>query len=288
MEVHNDTPDEVTKSSYMRFLVDTPLICVPPTGNGSVPPCGFGSFHQQYVIDGQLVAVGVIDILPKCLSSKYLFWDPDLAFLSLGKYSALQEIGWVKENQPFCPSLQYYYLGYYIHSCSKMRYKAAYCPSELLCPLRYQWVPFNVAKHLFDRTKYVVLSDFSSSQNGESSLLQEPENPMDLHHTDLDHCDSNDVRVDGDEEMVDPNSEWSDDDFFPETSDLASFETEDDVSDILIELKGYRVRFKDLLRALGPVEKSYLEDQLSRYMKGVVLQMVKNVQSSTDGCPSEP
>ena len=93
-------------------------------------------------IDGRPVSVDVIDILPRCLSSKYLFWDPDLALLSLGKYSALQEIGWIKENQAHCPSLQYYYLGYYIHSCSKMRYKAAYRPSELLCPLRYQWVPF--------------------------------------------------------------------------------------------------------------------------------------------------
>lgn len=138
IRVHNDRPDRVTESSYRRFLVDTPLVYVPPTGDGSVAPCGFGSFHQQYLIDGQLIAVGVIDILPNCLSSKYLFWDPDLATLSLGKFSALEEIKWVRENQAYCPSLQYYYLGYYIHSCNKMRYKAAYRPSELLCPLRFQ------------------------------------------------------------------------------------------------------------------------------------------------------
>lgn len=137
-KVHNDKPENYTESSYRRFLVDTPLIYVSHTGDNTVPPCGFGSFHQQYLVDGKLVAVGVIDILPNCLSSKYLFWDPDFAFLSLGKYSALQEIGWVKDNQAYCPSLQYYYLGYYIHSCNKMRYKAAYRPSELLCPLRYQ------------------------------------------------------------------------------------------------------------------------------------------------------
>lgn len=137
-KVHNDKPQNLTENSYSRFLVDTPLLYVSPTGDSTVPPCGFGSFHQQYLVDGKLVAVGVIDILPNCLSSKYLFWDPDYAFLSLGKYSALQEIGWVKDNQVYCPSLQYYYLGYYIHSCNKMRYKAAYRPSELLCPLRYQ------------------------------------------------------------------------------------------------------------------------------------------------------
>ncbi|KAK3407888.1 hypothetical protein EUGRSUZ_J00228 [Eucalyptus grandis] len=160
LKVHKDNPDDITEEGYESFLVDTPLVFVPSTGDGSVPPCGFGSFHQSYVIDGRLVAVGVVDILPKCLSSKYLFWDPDFAFLSLGKYSALKEISWVKENQVHCPSLQYYYLGYYIHSCSKMRYKAAYWPSELLCPLRYSWVPFNVAKPQLDERKYVVLSDY--------------------------------------------------------------------------------------------------------------------------------
>ena len=137
LHVHNDTPERISEASYRNFLVDTPLNFVPSTGDGTVPPCGFGSFHQQYLIDGKLVAVGVVDILPRCLSSKYLFWDPDYAFLSLGKYSALQEINWVKQNQTYCASLQYYYLGYYIHNCGKMRYKATYCPSELLCPLRY-------------------------------------------------------------------------------------------------------------------------------------------------------
>lgn len=106
IEVHNDTPDDMSENLYTRFLVDTPLMYIPSSGDGTVPPCGFGSFHQQYIIDGRLVAVGVIEILPKCLSSKYLFWDPDLAFLSLGKYSALQEINWVKENQLKCPSLE--------------------------------------------------------------------------------------------------------------------------------------------------------------------------------------
>lgn len=30
-----------------------------------IPACGYGSFHQQYRIDGKLVAVGVVDILPR-------------------------------------------------------------------------------------------------------------------------------------------------------------------------------------------------------------------------------
>ncbi|RYR34730.1 hypothetical protein Ahy_A10g049731 isoform A [Arachis hypogaea] len=57
----------MSQTSYRRFLVDTPLLFVSPTGDSTVPPCCFGSFHQQYLIDGKLVAVSVIDVLPKCL-----------------------------------------------------------------------------------------------------------------------------------------------------------------------------------------------------------------------------
>ncbi|XP_042482349.1 arginyl-tRNA--protein transferase 2 isoform X2 [Macadamia integrifolia] len=245
IKIHKDSPDQVMESSYRTFLVDTPLIFVPPSGDGTVPLCGFGSFHQQYVIDGRLVAVGVVDILPRCLSSKYLFWDPDLAFLSLGKYSALQEIGWVKENQVHCPSLQYYYLGYYIHSCSKMRYKAGYRPAELLCPLRYRWVPFDIARPLLDKKPYVVLSNFGTTQNNESQH-QLPENSE--RHPDLDQ-DWNDIGSDEDVGMAEPAFDGcSDDDSGPETNDLTSDELKDvDISNVLMGLKGSRLRFKELL-----------------------------------------
>jgi len=72
IQVHNDKPEEVTESSYRSFLIDTPLIFVRPSGDDSVPSCGFGSFHQQYRIDGKLIAVGVIDILPKCVEQIFI------------------------------------------------------------------------------------------------------------------------------------------------------------------------------------------------------------------------
>ncbi|EEF35529.1 arginyl-tRNA--protein transferase 2 isoform X2 [Ricinus communis] len=275
MKVHNDAPDHVTESSYKRFLVDTPLVSVPPSGNVRVPPCGFGSFHQQYVINGQLVAVGVIDILPKCLSSKYLFWDPDFAFLSLGKYSALQEIGWVKENQLHCPSLQYYYLGYYIHSCSKMRYKAAYRPSELLCPLRYQWVPFDIARPLLDRKPYAVLTDYALLENAESLPPHSSENAPEMQHDDNGGEDSNDILMDDGEEMIEPESESSDDE---SSAEMSSQTLEDgDVGDILIGLKGSRVRYKELRRAFDPSERSYLESQLHRYKSVVGAELSERI-----------
>ncbi|GMJ14461.1 arginine-tRNA protein transferase 1, DELAYED LEAF SENESCENCE 1 [Hibiscus trionum] len=269
MKVHNDTPDRVTESSYRRFLVDTPLLFVSPSSDGMVPPCGFGSFHQQYIIDGKLVAVGVIDILPGCLSSKYLFWDPDYAFLSLGKYSALQEIDWVKENQSYSSGLQYYYMGYYIHSCSKMRYKAAYYPSELLCPLRYQWVSFHKARPLLDKKKYVILSNFASLQDVESSKSCVLESVMELQHNDIGLEDTNDVHMD-DEEMVEIESESSDDELEPETSGLASAAINDgDLSDVLVGLRGSRLRYKELQRAFGSTEMNYLETQLRSYQRVV-------------------
>ncbi|VDO67939.1 unnamed protein product [Schistosoma mattheei] len=51
----------------------------------------FGSYHQQYWLDGEkLIAVGVIDLLPRCLSSVYVFYDPNYSFLHLGTYTALR------------------------------------------------------------------------------------------------------------------------------------------------------------------------------------------------------
>ncbi|MCO5575416.1 hypothetical protein L7F22_029217 [Adiantum nelumboides] len=135
--IHNEKPEDITEFNFRRFLVDTPLTFVPPSREGEAF-WGFGSFHQQYLIDGRLVAVGVIDVLPSCVSSNYFFWDPDFAFLSLGRYSALKEIEWVQEAKNYCPTLEYYYLGHYIHSCPKMHYKVTFRPSELLCPIRFQ------------------------------------------------------------------------------------------------------------------------------------------------------
>ncbi len=108
----------------------------------------YGSYHQQYLInDKYLIAVGVIDVLPNCISSVYAFYDPVVSsYINLGKLTALYEINWVKHALRFRPNLNYYYLGYYIHSCQKMRYKSEYKPSEILCPVRGVWVDFDIAK----------------------------------------------------------------------------------------------------------------------------------------------
>lgn len=131
------------------------------------PPSGFGSFHQQYRIDGRLVAVGVVDILPLCLSSKYFFWEPSLKALALGKFSSLREVDWVREASTHCPTLRYYYMGYYIHTCAKMRYKAEYAPSELKCPVSGCWVDFDsTAKRVLDIGVFSPLAEDVNNSGG--------------------------------------------------------------------------------------------------------------------------
>uniref|UniRef100_A0A1J3G286 Arginyl-tRNA--protein transferase n=1 Tax=Noccaea caerulescens TaxID=107243 RepID=A0A1J3G286_NOCCA len=270
LKVHNDKPGHIVESSYRRFLVDSPLIYVKPSGDGKVRPCGFGSFHQQYRVDGRLIAVGVVDILPKCLSSVYLFWDPDYAFLSLGKYSAMQEINWVRENQAHCPSLQYYYLGYYIHSCSKMRYKAAYRPSELLCPLRFQWVPFELASPRLDKKSYVILSEIANSQNQCSLLPHASETlaePITSEHEDMEQGEANDHFMgcsDGDE---DEEEEEEEEMYEIESEDPES--KDNDINNILIGLYGSQYRYKDLRKLMNPVGRKQLEPMLKSYCKVV-------------------
>ncbi len=146
---HNDA--DVSLKSFKRFLCDSPLIPVSREECPSAPTCGYGSFHQQYWVGDQLVAVGVVDVLPKCLSSKYFFWDPSMAKLSLGTLASLLEIEWVKDQAAQAPEFRYYYLGYYLHDCHRMKYKASFAPSELLCPLTYRWVPISSIADDLDR-----------------------------------------------------------------------------------------------------------------------------------------
>ncbi|XP_027315862.3 arginyl-tRNA--protein transferase 1 isoform X5 [Anas platyrhynchos] len=151
MVIHKDPPDKPTINQFTRFLCDSPLEAEnPPNG----PECGYGSFHQQYWLDGKIIAVGVIDILPYCVSSVYLYYDPDYSFLSLGVYSALREIAFTRKLHEKAPDLCFYYMGFYIHSCPKMRYKGQYRPSDLLCPETYVWTPIEQCLPLLELSKY--------------------------------------------------------------------------------------------------------------------------------------
>lgn len=146
MAVHGDEESEISHQSFQRFLVDSPLNS--PNANPTLN-LQYGTYHQLYRLQGELIAVGVVDLLPSGLSSVYLFYDPNKRDLSLGKYSAMKEI-------EFCTSFgfEFYYMGYYIHNCEKMRYKGEYKPSELLCPSGKAWVPLSRCVQILDRHKF--------------------------------------------------------------------------------------------------------------------------------------
>jgi arginyl-tRNA--protein-N-Asp/Glu arginylyltransferase len=150
MSVHGDTLSDCEERHYRRFLVDSPLIPRGTLEGRSGPRPGYGSFHVRYTLDGQLFAVGVVDVLPRCLSSVYLFFDPAFGTLSPGVLSALKEIEWVRQVAASVPELEYYYMGYYIHTCPKMKYKGDFKPSEILCDETKHWVLAETAQAVLD------------------------------------------------------------------------------------------------------------------------------------------
>ncbi|KAF7635545.1 Arginyl-tRNA--protein transferase 1 [Meloidogyne graminicola] len=149
IEIHKDDPNELSTNSFTRFLASSPLINEEEKDKQRhlIP---LGSYHQQYRLDGRIIAVGVIDILPNCFSSKYLFYDPDYSFLSLGVFSALFEINFTKQLALQRPNLHYYYMGFYLYDCPKMRYKECFRPSDLLCDYCYDWVPITECNRLLE------------------------------------------------------------------------------------------------------------------------------------------
>ena len=51
----------------------------------------------MYKVDEKIIGISVIDVLPHCVSSVYFIWDPDWAWASLGKLSALREVALVRD-----------------------------------------------------------------------------------------------------------------------------------------------------------------------------------------------
>uniref|UniRef100_A0A1I7ZAY7 ATE_C domain-containing protein n=1 Tax=Steinernema glaseri TaxID=37863 RepID=A0A1I7ZAY7_9BILA len=43
------------------------------------------------------------------------------------------------------PLIQYYYMGYYLEECPKMKYKGRYHPSYLMCDKTFKWMPIEEA-----------------------------------------------------------------------------------------------------------------------------------------------
>ena len=91
--------------------------------------------ETRYVVDGRLFGVGILDLGRRDASSVYFYFDPDEDRRSLGVFSVLAEIEWLKRQ-----GYRYYYLGLYVKGCAQLNYKARYLPHERL--EKGQWVRY--------------------------------------------------------------------------------------------------------------------------------------------------
>ena len=95
--------------------------------------------------------MAVLDLLPHCVSGVYFVYHSDYEKFSFGKISALREAALALEG-----GYQYYYMGYYIHTCDKMRYKNDYKPQNFLDLETMTWNEMDDEAHkLMDKHHYV-------------------------------------------------------------------------------------------------------------------------------------
>ncbi|EGO01819.1 hypothetical protein SERLA73DRAFT_48986 [Serpula lacrymans var. lacrymans S7.3] len=159
-QIHQD-PDS-SSTGFKNFLVQSPLVPepIPYADSSNVPrhlPRDYGSYHQLYRLDDELIAVGVIDILPFCVSSVYFFYDAKWEKYSLGKLSAMREASLIQEmHAAGAQTMDSLYMGFYIHSCPKMRYKGEYSPSYLADPEEFTWYPLNSCISKLEQYRYAT------------------------------------------------------------------------------------------------------------------------------------
>ena len=143
IDIHKDPLDEITEERYndswgTSNLRDNIGIKIPKDFDKKVKhpemyPKKYGTYNFIHRIDGKIVAVGIWDILPTCLSSVYLYYDTDYQFLDLGVFTAIREIEYVKSFHDLIDNnFKYYMMGFYCETVQKLRYKGFYEPTELL------------------------------------------------------------------------------------------------------------------------------------------------------------
>ncbi|KAG7144211.1 Arginyl-tRNA--protein transferase 1 like [Verticillium longisporum] len=131
--VHKEGSGDISRGGFRRFLFDSP-VRRKTVINDQGKEMQLGSFHHCYRLDGKLVAIGVLDLLPHCVSAVYFLYHESIHTFMPGKLGALQEIALAAEG-----GYRYWYPGFYIHSCPKMRYKIDYLPQYILDPESLTW-----------------------------------------------------------------------------------------------------------------------------------------------------
>ena len=148
LAVHKET---TTVESYNNFIGISPIINkyinLPPdlntkTRHPELYPKHYGMHNLIHRIDGKIIAVTVIDILPNYFESLYCYYDPDFSFLDLGVVTAIREIEYAKSIQELInKNLTYYTMGEMSLSVKKLQYKSNYSPMEIMDPYMGIYVP---------------------------------------------------------------------------------------------------------------------------------------------------
>lgn len=143
-DVHHETDSDISRPGFKRFLCSSPLHRT----------AQYGSFHQCHRLDGRLIAMSVLDLLPAGVSSVYFLYHSDYAAWSFGKLSALREAALAIEG-----GHDWLYMGYYIHSCKKMQYKGDYKTQLVLDFDALAWDPLDEKmRALMEKRKWVSMS----------------------------------------------------------------------------------------------------------------------------------
>ena len=93
----------------------------------------------RYYLGDSLIGISVVDFGKNDISSVYFFFDPDYSHYSLGTFSAVTEMLWMKAR-----GMRYYYLGLYVAECAHLNYKARYHPHQRL--IDGSWCDFSDRK----------------------------------------------------------------------------------------------------------------------------------------------
>ena len=93
------------------------------------------ALQSEYYCDGELIAVGFLDLSREALSSVYFVYKTDREEFRLGTYSVIRET-----EHAASLGLKYYYLGYYIGENESMAYKGHFHPHEKFDWEKRVWV----------------------------------------------------------------------------------------------------------------------------------------------------
>ena len=137
-------------------------------------PQYYGTYNLIHRIDGKIIAVTVIDILPNSLESIYCYYDPDYSFLDLGVFTVIREIEYLKSFQNIIgKDVMYYSMGEMCQSCQKLKYKGNYQPTEIMDHFTGKYV------FLTDEVKNLI------ADNKCHHLVKNDENPIIKYYSDI-------------------------------------------------------------------------------------------------------